>query len=132
MAEPAGNAARGNFEFESVESMLERAFAPVEPPARMYETFESKLEQVSFTAAEELSDWELAAMSDPRNWVRPAVAVVAGGAAASALVVLSLRHRRNAEDDKGAAAVKALSNAMGDAFGDVRREVERSAKKFTS
>jgi hypothetical protein len=127
MAEPASSSDRGQFEIESVESMLARAFAPVEPPARMYETFESKLEQVSFTAAEELSDWELAAMSDPRNWVRPAVAVVAGGAAASALVVLSLRHRRNAEDDKGAAAIQALSSA----FGDVRREVERSAKKFT-
>lgn len=127
MAEPAESSSHGNFEFESVESMLARAFAPVEPPARMYESFENRLEQVSITAAEELSDWELAAMSDPRNWVRPAVAVVAGGAAASALVVLSLRHRRNAEDDKGAAAMKAL----GSAFGDIRRELERSAKKFT-
>jgi hypothetical protein len=110
---------------ESVERLLTRAFAPVEPPARLYDAFELKLEKVSFNAAEELSDWELAAMRDPRNWVKPAVAVVAGGTAAGALLVLGLRARRRG-DDSSAAAVKALSSALG----DVRREVERSAKKL--
>ncbi|MGH2907141.1 MAG: hypothetical protein ACRDKI_10295 [Solirubrobacterales bacterium] len=109
---------------ENIESVLTRAFAPVEPPPHLYEAFESKLEQVSFNAAEELSDWELVAMRDPRNWVKPAVAVVAGTAAAGTLVVLGMRHRRR-DDDKGAAAVKALSSALG----DVRREVERSARR---
>lgn len=119
------SASGGNFEYESVESMLSRAFAPVDPPARMYEKFESRLEQLSLEAAEELSDWELAAMRDPRNWVKPATAVVVGGAAAGALVVLGLRHRRR-DDDKGAAAVKAL----GDALGDAGREAIRSARKL--
>jgi hypothetical protein len=115
---------------ENIETVLSRAFAPVEPPPYLYEVFESKLEQVSISAAEELSDWELAAMSDPRNWMKPAVAVVAGGTAAGALLVLGLRSRRR-DDDKGVAAIKALSEAMGEAMGDVRREVERSAKKLT-
>ena len=117
--EPRGNSDAGN-----IESMLTRAFAPVEPPPHLYEAFENKLEQVSADAAEELSDWELAAMRDPRNWVKPAVAVVAGGTAAGALLVLGLRSRRR-EEDKGTAAVKALSGALG----DVRREIERSAKR---
>ena len=32
-------------------------------------------------AADELEAWELAAMRDPRNWARPAAAVVVGTAA---------------------------------------------------
>ena len=32
-------------------------------------------------AADELEAWELSAMRDPRNWVRPAAAVVVGSAA---------------------------------------------------
>ena len=96
----------------------------------MYEKFESRLEQVSLDAAEELADWELAAMRDPRNWVKPATAVVVGGAAAGALVVLGLRHRRR-EDDKGAVAVKALGEAIGDALGEAGREAIRSARKLT-
>lgn len=127
MAEQARSTTEdGNFEFESVESVLSRAFAPVEPPARMYEKFQTRLEKLSLDAAEELADWELAAMRDPRNWVKPATAVVVGGAAAGALVVLGLRHRRR-DDDKGAAAVKALSDALGDAG----REAIRSARKLT-
>jgi hypothetical protein len=121
----AHEAEAGRFESdENIERLLKRAFAPVDPPPHLYAAFEDKLEQVSINAAEELSDWELAAMRDPRNWVKPAVAVVAGGTAAGALLVLGLRSRRR-EEDKGAAAVKALSGALG----DVRREIERSARR---
>ncbi len=62
---------------------------------------------VTQAAAEELSDWaeelsesELRALRDPRNWVRPVVAVGAGGAATGALVVLELR-RRGRQQAKG-------------------------------
>ncbi|MGB0872809.1 MAG: hypothetical protein ACPHCI_04100 [Solirubrobacterales bacterium] len=131
MAEQARSGdARGNFEYESVESILSRAFEPVDPPARLYDQFETRLEQLSLGAAEELADWELAAMRDPRNWVKPATAVVVGSAAAGALVVLGLRHRRR-DDDKGAAAVKALGDALGDAVGGAGREAIRSARKLS-
>jgi hypothetical protein len=130
MAESTDRTSAGNFEYESIESILTRAFAPVEPPAQMYEQFEQRLEQTAFDAAEELSDWELAAMRDPRNWVKPAVALAAGGAAAGALVVLGLRHR-NKSDDTGAAAVKALTDAIGDAAAGAREEVERSVRNLT-
>lgn len=112
---------------EAIERMLSIAFTPVEPPARLYERverLEERLERTLEDAAAELSDWELAAMRDPRNWVRPAAALAVGGAAAGALVVLGLRSRRRG-DDKSAEAVRVLS----DALGDVRREVERSAKR---
>ncbi|MFT4049459.1 MAG: hypothetical protein QM648_06415 [Solirubrobacterales bacterium] len=122
---------RGNFEYESIESILSRAFAPVEPPARMYEEVESRLSDISLSAAEELSDWELAAMRDPRNWVRPAVALAAGGAAAGALVVMGLRHRKH-DDDAGAVAVKALTDALGEAAEGAREDLKRAARDLTS
>jgi hypothetical protein len=56
---------------------------------------------VTEAAATELSEWtdeltdsELAALRDPRNWVRPVAAVAAGGIAGTALVLLELRRRR--------------------------------------
>jgi hypothetical protein len=122
---------RGRIEYESIESILSRAFAPVDPPARMYEEIESRLTEISITAAEELADWELAAMRDPRNWVRPAVALAAGGAAAGTLLVLGLRHRRH-EDDAGSAAVKALTDAIGEAAEGAREEIIRAARDLTS
>lgn len=116
----------GLFSEENIERMLSAALLPVEPPARLYERlerFEDSLERRVEAASEELSEWELRAMGDPRNWVKPAVALAAGGAAAGALVVLGLRSRRR--DDKAAKAVRSLGGALG----DVRREVERSAKR---
>lgn len=120
----------GNLEFESIENLLQRAFAPVEPPARMYEEVEARLTEISISAAEEIADWELAAMGDPRNWVRPAVALAAGTAAAGALVVLGLRNRRH-QDDPGSAAVRALTDALGDAAEGAREDLKRAARDLT-
>jgi hypothetical protein len=46
--------------------------------------------------AEELTDSELEALGDPRNWVRPAAAAAAGTLAGGALLVVGLRRRRRA------------------------------------
>lgn len=119
---------RGNFEFESIESILTRAFAPVDPPERMYEELETRLTDISQQAADEIADWELAAMRDPRNWVRPAVALAAGGAAAGALVLLGLRGRQKG-DDPGAAAVKAMTDAIGEAAEGARDDIIRTARE---
>jgi hypothetical protein len=93
MTEPAGNLDPRL----RIERLLESAFAPVEPPVGLVDELELKLVEVqaaAIEALEELSDWELAAMRDPRNWVRPAVAVVAGTAAGTALVLLQVRRGR--------------------------------------
>jgi hypothetical protein len=83
-----------------VEHLLSDALRPIEPPERLSGRFEDTLSAVTQAAAEELSDWaeelsesELRALRDPRNWVRPVVAVGAGGLAASALVLLEARRR---------------------------------------
>ncbi|MGI8801568.1 MAG: hypothetical protein ACR2KV_05255 [Solirubrobacteraceae bacterium] len=76
-----------------LELLLSRALAPVEPPEALVVRLESTLRTISDLAADELEGWELAAMRDPRNWVRPAAALVAGTAAGAALVVLRARQR---------------------------------------
>jgi hypothetical protein len=83
-----------------VEQLLSDALRPVDPPERLSGRVEDTLAAVTQAAAEELSSWaeelsesELRALRDPRNWVRPVFALGAGGAAASALVVLELRRR---------------------------------------
>jgi hypothetical protein len=98
----AGGSLAGNWD---VESLLSDALRPLEPPERLSGRVEDTLAAVTQAAAEELSQWaeelsesELRALRDPRNWVRPVVAVGAGGAAAGALVVMELRRRGKRPD----------------------------------
>ena len=77
----------------NLESLLRRALAPVEPPADLVGRVEDTLTSITELAAEELEGWELSAMRDPRNWARPAAAVLVGGAAGVALVALRVRRR---------------------------------------
>ena len=83
-----------------VERLLGDALRPIEPPERLSGRFEDTLAAITQAAAEELSDWaeelsesELRSLRDPRNWVRPVVAVAAGGAATGALVLFEARRR---------------------------------------
>ena len=64
-----------------VEALLRSALRPIEPPESLPNRVEETLTAVTEAAAEELSAWaeelsdsELAALRDPRNWVRPAAA----------------------------------------------------------
>ena len=76
-----------------LEGLLRRALAPVEPPDDLVPRLEETLTNLTELAAEELEGWELSAMRDPRNWVRPAAALVVGTGAGLALVVLRARRR---------------------------------------
>jgi hypothetical protein len=83
-----------------VERLLADALRPIEPPdslsGRLEETFAAITERAATELsdwADELSDYEREALRDPRNWVRPVVAVTAGGIATGALVVLEMRRR---------------------------------------
>jgi len=77
-----------------VERLLRTALVPVEPSGAMTDRVEQRLSDLTGAAAEELADWELSSMRDPRNWYRPAAAIVVGGAAAGALVVVRARQGR--------------------------------------
>jgi hypothetical protein len=99
-----------------VEQLLTDALRPIEPPERLSGRFENTLSAVTQAAAEELSDWaeelsesELRALRDPRNWVRPVVAVSAGGVATGALVLIELRRRSRG---KGESGLRALGGSL--------------------
>ncbi len=86
----------------SLESLLRRALAPVEPPADLVGRVEETLTSLTELAAEELEGWELSAMRDPRNWARPAAALVVGAGAGAALVALRVRRRARLGSAAGA------------------------------
>ena len=94
------------------ERLLSDALRPIEPPERLSGRVEDTLAAVTAAAAEELSDWaeelsesELRALRDPRNWVRPVLAVGAGGVATGALVLLELRRRGRGKSQSGLSAL---------------------------
>jgi hypothetical protein len=81
------------------EALLREALAPVEPPEDLVQRLESTLQSITEMAADELGEWDPAVMRDPRNWVRPTVALLAGTTAGGALLLL--RARRRAQGSSG-------------------------------
>ncbi len=84
-----------------LEHLLADALRPIEPPEDLASRVHATLGTIAEQAAAELSSWadelsegELEALRDPRNWVRPVAAVAVGGAAAGALLVAGARRRR--------------------------------------
>ena len=107
------------------EGLLREALAPVEPPEDLARRLESTLESITEMAADELQEWELSAMRDPRNWVRPAAALVAGGGAGVALVLLRARQRSHGSSgglggarEAAQRTVRDLGRETGKLFGD--------------
>ena len=105
------------------EELLRSALRPVDPPSDLIEKLESHLlratefataeldrasefanaeldratelaERATEFAASELDGVDRTVISDPRNWVRPAAAVVVGASAGAALFVLRGRLNR--------------------------------------
>jgi hypothetical protein len=81
--------------FGNIEARLRQALAPVEPPEELALRLEGTLGSLVELAADELEAWELSSIRDPRNWLRPAAAVVVGSGAAVGLVVLRTRRKRH-------------------------------------
>jgi hypothetical protein len=120
----------------NIELLLREALAPVEPPADLVERVESALQTITEMAADELEAWELSAMRDPRNWVRPAAALVLGGSAGTALVLLRVRRRARGSQQRKAldpryggrllgSSLERSERALHDLAGQARRLLER-------
>lgn len=107
------------------EGLLREALAPVDPPADFVERLEGALTSITELAADELEAWELSAMRDPRNWVRPATALVVGGAAGAALVLLRARRRAH-----GAQAIGTGLDGVRDSAERAVQDLSREARRL--
>lgn len=105
-----------------VERLLRSALVPVDPPGTLADRFEEALAELTDAAADELADWELRSMRDPRNWARPVGAVVIGGAAAGGLVLVRARQRHQRRGDR---RLRALDRSVREVSSQVRRRLRR-------
>jgi hypothetical protein len=110
----------------NLEGLLREALAPVEPPEDLVERLEGALTTITELAADELEAWELSAMRDPRNWARPAAAIVAGSAAGAALVLLRARRREHSSSGPLGLRLPTLDRAAAErAIKDLGRETRK-------
>ena len=103
------------------EALLREALAPVDPPADLALRLEQTLVNLTELAQDELESWELSAMRDPRNWVRPAVAVVLGATAGTALVVLRVRLHHRARKQQSGSLLELAERTLQDIAHEARR-----------
>jgi hypothetical protein len=103
------------------EALLREALSPVEPPADLTGRLESALVNLTELAQEELEAWELSTMRNPRNWVRPAAAVMIGAGAGTALVVLRVRGRARARRQQSASLLELAQRTVQDVAEEARR-----------
>lgn len=105
-----------------IEALLRSALVPVEPSDRLGDRLERGLSELTDLAVDELADWELGAMRDPRNWARPAAAVLVGGTAAGALVLVRARQQHKKRQATG---VRALQRGVRDVAADLQKRLGR-------
>jgi hypothetical protein len=105
----------------NVEALLREALAPVEPPAVLVDKLESTLVNLTELAQEELDSWELSAMRDPRNWVRPAAAALVTATAGTALVALRVRGRHRVRVDESDSLRQLARRTLKDIAQETRR-----------
>lgn len=108
-----------------LEGLLREALAPVDPPERLSERLEGTLASLTETAFEELDSWEISAMRDPRNWVRPVVAGAVATTAGAGLVVLRARARNRKRAQKAADPMDFAGRALRDLAAEARSLLDR-------
>src|SRR5262249_13416078 len=107
------------------EGLLRRALAPVEPPEDLAVRLEATLTNLTDLAAEELDNWEISSMRDPRNWVRPAVAAGVGATAGTALVILRVRQKSKKRRAQSTDFLDLLDRTLQDVATEARRLLDR-------
>jgi hypothetical protein len=103
------------------EALLRQALSPVDPPESLTERMEMALISLTELAQDELEAWELATMRDPRNWVRPAAAVLVGAGAGTALVVLRVRSRHRTRRQQSSTLRELAERTLQDFAEEARR-----------
>jgi hypothetical protein len=109
-------------ELSNVERLLRTALVPVDPPEALTDRLERTLSELTDAAADELADWEMGAMRDPRNWGRTIAASAVVGVAGGALILV---RARQAHKKRQASGLRALEGAVADVVRDVERRIGR-------
>jgi hypothetical protein len=104
-----------------LEALLREALSPIDPPTELVSRLERALVSLHELAGEELESWELSAMRDPRNWVRPAAAALVGVGAGTALALLRVRARHQ----QRAAGAESLRDLAQTTLRDLAQEARR-------
>ena len=99
---------------DRVEQLLRSALVPVEPPEALSDRLERGLAELTEVAVQELADWEMSAMRDPRNWARPAAAIVVGSMAAGGLVLVRARQQQKKRHASGLQALEKSIRGVAD------------------
>ncbi len=107
------------------EALLREALTPVDPPADLIDRLELTLVNLTELAQDELESWELSAMRDPRNWVRPAAAAVVGATAGTALVALRVRGRHRNRRTQSSNLLELAEQTLHDVADEARRIMPR-------
>jgi hypothetical protein len=103
------------------EALLREALSPVDPPDDLLARLELRLVNLTELAQDELESWELSSMRDPRNWVRPAAAIVVGAGAGTALVALRVRSRHKARKQQSSNLLELAERTLKDVADEARR-----------
>ena len=103
------------------EQLLREALAPVDPPDDLALRMEATLVSLTELAHEEIESWELSTMRDPRNWVRPAAAIVVGAGAGTALVALRVRGRHRSRRQQSSNLLELGRRTLEDVAEEARR-----------
>ena len=108
-----------------IETLLSRALQPVDPPDGLSSRLEVTLVELTELAVGELESWELGAMRDPRNWVRPVIAVVVTATAGTALVILRVRATQRRRVDLAHGPADLAAKTVRAVAGEARRIIRR-------
>jgi hypothetical protein len=103
------------------EALLREALTPVDPPEDLARRLELTLVNLTELAQEELEAWELSAMRNPRNWVRPAAAAVIGASAGTALVFIRVRARHRSRKQQSGNLLELAERTVQDIAEEARR-----------
>ena len=121
MSDYPNDSVAGQGQFADIESLLRRALSPVEPSKELEARLEGTLGTLVDMAADELEAWEMSAMRDPRNWVRPVAAAAIGSTAAVGLALVRTQRRRHKRRKESAGTVDLLGRTLRDLAREARR-----------
>lgn len=105
-----------------MEQRLRYALVPIEPPLGLTDRLDVHLTGLTESAADELAEWELRTMRDPRNWLRPVAAAAVCGVAGGALILVRARQQQQRRHVGG---LKALERGVREVAGDVAGRFNR-------